>query len=855
MANVSENFLTNLSQSIGISYDLKKNVLGSARHPNSALFNLMQISSLLIYGKPIFGVYEDANSFASITYNSTLNLFQFSIGKVYYQRNLYTIASQSIPVQNDNDEPGTKRFKFYLDYADFELASMVFEAEVTAIDQNMVTVDQLPNTSYLNNFKQVNLNGYLIGVESIDSTTNEIVLYEDVSSFSFVGSTVKLIFQPVVKTLVTSASYGTPPDIDIPSTGIILASALVSVSASLEYSLVGSISKDFVAYPVYSNPADFFPNTLAYNAFLTTVNNNIAVYNRTQTYDIESSLVNSYIQYTQNLGSNRISFDEYWHSQPYKPTDLFQYGTGYQGLQKVDFDKRFKDFWYYFKRSDLTRTLAMFRGDIYGGNAVVGQSLGAFPGTASVSNYIDYADTSTLYNGTFSYGISAVTPSGEYSPAYVSSARFHFNKKVNNYVSWTSSSEIDNLLFFHVYKNDKNALGFEQQRLTNPFEITEYTLGDTILARTTGTLGIGSSSFAFCVKGNDDAEGIIGGIYFNAYLTDNEALTGIQSCLIVSAGSGYVNPYVVISGEGSGAAISLGTSLTGAISTVLVTSFGSGYTELPTLTVFDASGGSGAVLLPVMSKLNCGIFTGNDTQPLGTAIASLEPINIASLPSVVTGVNMNVDNANYVGISSNTYHWAVFTMNTPYALSADQQIKFAKSSGYLSNYATSNDGVAWTTGISSSQIAKLGYLDKGTTGTVTSSRGVFLTNDQAAVPVRLQLYVPNMDLSTLTSAQIGPTMGTAAGIGSTNNLPVQNSMLVYVMAENTSTGVQTTLAGSIPQGTLRGSSILLGTTTDVFDKVNDVFVVPNLSLGVNYISGTNVIDWTIFDFFTVDTAP
>jgi hypothetical protein len=40
---------------------------------------------------------------------------------------------------------------------------------------------------------------------------------------------------------------------------------------------------------------------------------------------------------------------------------------GYQGLQKIDFDKRFKDFWYFNKKTDLTRTLAIFRGDIYGG--------------------------------------------------------------------------------------------------------------------------------------------------------------------------------------------------------------------------------------------------------------------------------------------------------------------------------------------------------------------------------------------------------------------------------------------------------------------------------------------------------
>ena len=68
MANINDSFLVNLSQSVGISYDLKKNVLGSTTSPNSALFNVSQIASILTYGKPVFGVFEDADSFANMDF-------------------------------------------------------------------------------------------------------------------------------------------------------------------------------------------------------------------------------------------------------------------------------------------------------------------------------------------------------------------------------------------------------------------------------------------------------------------------------------------------------------------------------------------------------------------------------------------------------------------------------------------------------------------------------------------------------------------------------------------------------------------------------------------------------------------
>ena len=806
--------------------------------------------SILLYGKPIFGVYDSPSSFSSITFNSALKAFNFSNGQVFFNTNLVTVPSQNISVQDASDVSGLKYYKFYLDYNDFILASTIFSSTIIAVFGNSITVSQLPTQQYLNNFNQLNLNGYIIKINSIDSNTNVITLSQDVSLIAFLNNTVNFIFQPTIKTLVTTASVGNPANINIPDSGIILASAYISVDNIGNYSLVGTIQNLFVAYPQYLNPVSFFPSQAAYNAFLVSIGNSIRIYNNVQTYDIEASLVDSFINYTNNIQTTATSFDAYWHSQPYSLTEFFQYGTGFQGLQKPDFDKRFKDFWFFYQNVDLTRTLAIFRGDIYGGNSHVGKSLGIFPGSINVNNYIDYSNKSSLNTGTYSYGVSAVTPSGEYVPVYIAATNNFFNQKVNNYISWTTPT-ISNLLFYHVYRNALQTNGYNLERITNPFSVTNSTLADVILP-STGSQGIGSSNFAIKIKNSDSISGLVGGLYFNASITDNTALTGIQSCLITNSGLNYVAPFVVISGSGTGASISISTNASGGIGSVLVTSIGSGYISMPVLTVFDSQSNTagGAILQPIPSQLNCGIYTGNSSNPIGTSMAQLSPVNIFNINSgnLQTPIDMGLSTGNFVGLNTNTDYWAVFTMNTPYALNENQNIKFASNSGFSTAYATSNNLVNWSTGTTNCQIAKLGFIDQGKSGNLTSSNGVFLTNDKCVVPLRLQLYIPNMDLSSATFANFG------AGI-STVILPIQNSMTVYVLAKNSQTGIQSTLVGNVPRGTARNTSILLGSSTDVFDQVLNVLVQPNLNLGVNFITNTTLINWSIFDLFTVDSAP
>ena len=517
------------------------------------------------------------------------------------------------------------------------------------------------------------------------------------------------------------------------------------------------------------------------------------------------------------------------------------------------------------KNQILTRTFAIFRGDIYGGTQTIGQSLGSNPLSVAAETQKDNSSTSILNSGTYSYGVSAVNTQGEYTPVYATTSQVFYNSKILNFVSWTSPTTV-NYLFFHVYKTNFQNNGFNNSRITSPFEITDFTLSDTVSGLDNTSESIGVGSFAFPIKDSDATTGLIGGLKYHPFFNtdvngnlDNAPLLGIQSCIIKSGGSKYTQPTVLISGSGYGANISLSTDINGAIVSANVISFGSGYSSMPNLIVNDSFGstGSGAVLEAVLSDLKVGLYTGNTTNPIGTSIIDFAPIPLVNITSNANTVVSPLVSQPTVGLSSNTNYWAVFKMNTPYTLTTNQQINFANSTGYSGSISTFN-GANWINTSSSAKVYKMGFVDYGLSGNFVSSNGVNLTEDVAPIPAQLRLYVPNLDLSSLGFNDIGTQVSSQTGYGTA--LPIQNSMLVYVKAYNSQTGITSVLQGAINKGTPRNSEVLLGTEEDVFDQVLEVNVQPNFnpigtSIAFNYLPNTKIIQWTINDLFTVDSKP
>jgi hypothetical protein len=80
---------------------------------------------------------------------------------------------------------------------------------------------------------------------------------------------------------------------------------------------------------------------------------------------------------------------------------------------------------------------------------------------------------------------------------------------------------------------------------------------------------------------------------------------------------------------------------------------------------------------------------------------------------------------------------------------------------------------------------------------------------------------------------------------------IKNEMIVTVVARLGANDTET-LTATIPQGTLRGTSIPLGTESQIFDKVENISVSPGANV-VTQQGGS--IYWSIYDMFTVETTP
>ena len=141
----------------------------------------------------------------------------------------------------------------------------------------------------------------------------------------------------------------------------------------------------------------------------------------------------------------------------------------------------------------------------------------------------------------------------------------------------------------------------------------------------------------------------------------------------------------------------------------------------------------------------------------------------------------------------------------------------------------------------------LGYIDNGRAGSNAISRGVYLTGKTTLEPRRLRIYLPEIEsFPTRVNALYGEGATTA------ETAITKNEMLVTVVAQLGSDTPVTLPTITIPQNTPSGSSFLLGTTSQIFDRIVDLRVVP----GANVVrKAQNAIYWSKYDTFVVENIP
>lgn len=157
---------------------------------------------------------------------------------------------------------------------------------------------------------------------------------------------------------------------------------------------------------------------------------------------------------------------------------------------------------------------------------------------------------------------------------------------------------------------------------------------------------------------------------------------------------------------------------------------------------------------------------------------------------------------------------------------------------------------SWTSSSNSTGNADLyfGFIDYGTTQTLTASRGVCLTGNIAQTPRRLRVYVPSV--SATATRGLSPTYTPPT----TPLAETQNEMVVTVVAQNGANGTPVTFTTTIPQFSQPGYSVILGTISQLFDRVISVQVIPGASANLTVGSGGSIM-WSFYDFVTVETVP
>jgi hypothetical protein len=94
--------------------------------------------------------------------------------------------------------------------------------------------------------------------------------------------------------------------------------------------------------------------------------------------------------------------------------------------------------------------------------------------------------------------------------------------------------------------------------------------------------------------------------------------------------------------------------------------------------------------------------------------------------------------------------------------------------------------------------------------------------------------------------------GNTTGIAYSTDTSIKNELLVTVYAKNGESGIVTSLSALIPKGTTRDTRFLLGTDTQLFDRVENVIVNPGTDL--TRINNGPIL-WDIYDLVTIETEP
>jgi hypothetical protein len=181
----------------------------------------------------------------------------------------------------------------------------------------------------------------------------------------------------------------------------------------------------------------------------------------------------------------------------------------------------------------------------------------------------------------------------------------------------------------------------------------------------------------------------------------------------------------------------------------------------------------------------------------------------------------------------------------------------ASSATATGKYATATTLPTWTAinNLTAYIQPMYGYIDIGVTGQSITQRGLRLTGDIALEPRRLRVFVPPLESNNLIRGR-DPSVAFLEDdeydLTDPENSPIKNELIVTVTARLGLTGTPKTFVITVPKNTVRNTEFLIGTDTDLFDRVDEILITPGSELSMDT---NNRIAWSLYDFITVETVP
>ena len=208
-----------------------------------------------------------------------------------------------------------------------------------------------------------------------------------------------------------------------------------------------------------------------------------------------------------------------------------------------------------------------------------------------------------------------------------------------------------------------------------------------------------------------------------------------------------------------------------------------------------------------------------------------------------------------VNLDANTSYWLVINkpvnFSTGLGTTSLRARILSSGSDQIKTLSTDFDGSSvWSSTGGSAYFQVRGYLDDGNTVGESFRRGIKFTNRIANTARRVSVYVPPIDDIVDDTGLI--FNGSSVAIASTTNKTIKNELLVSVTAKYGTGGTEVTMTTTVPKGTPRDTRFLLGTETDLYDRVTNVIVSPGTD--VTRV-GNGPILWDIYDLITVETVP